>query len=141
MRLSCFRVLLLTTVALPACAAQIPKTLPKPATSVTGVLMGRSGKPMANAHLFMGTVAGDQEDVEAKIVLSGLPLAQTDAQGRFKLTGFAPERYTIVYYPAGGSSIAPTQFPIKTLSAVAPSILPLMKDVEIGTSEPLAQRT
>jgi hypothetical protein len=134
-------VLLLAAVALPACAAEIPKTLPKPATSVTGVLMGRSGKPMANAHLFMGTVAGDREDVEAKIILSGLPVAQTDAQGRFKLAGFAPGRYTIVYYPAGGPSIAPAQFPIKTLSAVAPSILPLMKDIEIGTSEPLAQRS
>jgi hypothetical protein len=137
----CFRVLILTAAALPACAAEIPKTLPKPATSLTGVLMGRSGKPMANAHLFMGTVAGDEEDVEARIVLSGLPIAQTDAQGRFKLAGFAPERYTIVYYPAGGQSIVPVQFTIKSLSAVAPSILPLMKNVEIGTSEPLAQRS
>ncbi len=141
MRLSCFRVVLLTAVALPACAAETAKTSPKPATSVTGVLIGRSGKPMANAHLFMGTVAGDQEDVEAKIVLSGLPVAQTDAQGRFKLAGFAPERYTIVYYPAGGPSIAPAQFPIKTLSAVAPSILPLMNNIEIGTSEPLPPRS
>jgi len=141
MRLWCFPVLLLPAVALPACAAESQTTLPKAATSVTGVLTGRSGKPMANARLFMGTVAGDQEDFEAKIVLSGLPVAQTDAQGRFKLAGFAPDRYTIVYFPAGGPSIAPSQFPIKTLSAVAPSILPLMKDIEIGTSEPLAQRT
>ena len=141
MCLWCFRVLLLTAVALAACAAEIPKTLPKVATSVTGVLMGRSGKPVAGAHLFMGTVAGDQEDEEAKIILAGLPFAQTDAQGRFTLSGFAPGRYTIVYYPAGGPSIAPAQFPIKSLSAVAPSILPLMKNIEIGTSEPLAQRS
>ena len=141
MCLSCFRVLLLAAVALPVCAGEIPKTLPKPATSATGVFLGRSGKPMANAHLFMGTVAGDQEDEEAKIILSGLPVAQTDAQGRFKLEGFTPGRYTIVYYPGGGASFAPAQFPIKSLSAVAPSILPLMKNVEIGTSEPLAQRT
>jgi hypothetical protein len=136
-----FRVLVLTAVALPACAAEIPKTLPKVATSVTGVLMGRSGKPMANAHLFMGTVAGDQEEEEARIILSGLPFAQTDAQGRFKLAGFAPDRYTIVYYPPGGPSFAPAEFTIKSLSAVAPSILPLMKDVEIGTTGPLPQRS
>lgn len=141
MRLWFIRVLVLTAVALPARAAEIPKTLPKTAASVTGVLMGRSGKPMANARLFMGKVEGDQEEEQARIVLAGLPFDQTDAQGRFKLAGFAPDRYTIVYYPAGGPSTAPAQFTIKSLSAVAPSILPLMKNVEIGTSEPMAPRS
>ena len=141
MRLWYFRVLFLTAVTLPACAAENPKTPTKAATSVTGVLIGRSGKPVAKAHLFMGMVEGDKEDEEARITLSGLPSAQTDAQGKFQLAGFSPDRYTIVYYPAGGPSIAPATFTIKSLSGVAPSIVPLLKDVEIGTSEPLAQRS
>ena len=135
-----FRVLVLTAVALPACAMEIPKPLTKSAISATGVLTGRSGKPMANARLFMGMVEGDQDEEEAKVVLSGLPFAQSDAHGRFQTTGFAPGRYTILYYPTGGPSVAPAQFTIKSLSAVAPSILPLMKNVEIGISAPLEQR-
>ena len=76
----------------------------------------------------------------AKVRLSGLPLARTDAQGKFKLSGFVPGNYTIVYYPAGGPSFAPAEISIKALEAVDRSILPLMKDIEIGTTMPLEER-
>jgi len=108
--------------------------------SASGVLTGRSGKPLANARVFLGRVEDDEETLMAKVRLSGLPLARTDAQGKFKLSGFVPGNYTIVYYPAGGPSFAPAEIGIKALQAVDRSILPLMKDVEIGTTMPLDER-
>ncbi len=141
MRLLWFRVLLFTAAGISACAADIPKIIPQPAASVTGVLIGRSGKPLANGRVFLAKILGDEEDEHARVVLRGLPFAPADAQGRFKLTGVAPDKYTIVYYPKAGASVAPAEFSIKSLSAVERSILPLMRNVEIGTSEPLAERT
>ena len=45
-----------------------------------------------------------------------------------------------MYYPAGGPSIAPAELSIKALAAVTRSILPAMKDIEIGTSNSLEER-
>jgi len=137
--LSLFAALL--TIGAPAArAGEVPKTSAKLATSVTGVLTGHSGKPIANARVFLGKVEDDQESLMAKIRLSGLPVAQTDAHGKFKFTGFVPGNYTIVYYPAGGLSYAPNEISIKALQAVDRSILPQMKNVEIGTTMPLDER-
>ncbi|HTT62171.1 MAG TPA: carboxypeptidase-like regulatory domain-containing protein [Bryobacteraceae bacterium] len=125
---------------LSAAGTTPPKVTAKLATSASGVLVGRSGKPLANARIFLGSVEDDEEMLMAKIKLSGLPVAQTDAQGRFKLTGFVPGNYTIVYYPAGGPSFTPAEISIKALSAVDRSILPQLKNVEIGTTMPLDER-
>lgn len=139
MRHPWFSVIVLPVVV-SAIAAQQPKSSTKPSTSTSGMIVGRSGKPLANARVFLGKVEDDQEMLMAKVRLSGLPLAQADAQGKFKLSGFVPGNYTIVYYPAGGPSFAPAEISIKALLAVDRSILPLMKDVEIGTTVSLDEQ-
>jgi hypothetical protein len=140
MRVRWLRVFILAAVGISGGAGQQPKSSPKGEASVVGIFVGRSGKPMANARLFLGRIEDDQEVLQAKIKLGGLPIAQTDAKGQFKFTGVAPGAYTVVYFPAGGSSFAPAEISIKALQAVTRSILPLMKGVEIGTSEPMDER-
>lgn len=130
----------LTAVVPFACIGQQPKSSNKGDASASGVLVGRSGKPMVNARVFLGKVEDDQEVLQARVRLGGLPIAQTDAQGRFKISGFVPGRYTLVYSPAGGPSIVPTEFSIKALQAVTRSILPQMNGVEIGLTQPLDER-
>jgi hypothetical protein len=141
MSLTWFRPLLLAALAsLPADSQ--PKPQPKPGASASGVFVGRSGRPMAKARLFMGEVVGDEEVIYAKIKLTAsLPAAPTDDQGRFQLVGFPPGRYTIVYQPVGEAGVLPAEINIKPLLAVTRSTLPLMRNVEIGnTGQPLAER-
>jgi hypothetical protein len=114
-----FRATMLMAVLSAAGAGQQPKSSTKADISASGVLVGRSGKPMANAHLFLGKIEDDQEVLQANVKLGGLP---------------------ILYYPAGGPSIVPAQISIKALLAVDRSIMPLMKGVEIGTTTPLNER-
>jgi hypothetical protein len=139
MRHLCLSAIVLTVVIFP-CTGQQPKSTTKPSTSVSGRLTGRSGKPLAHARVFLGKVEDDREVLMANVRLSGLPFSLTDEQGTFKLSGFVPGNYTIVYYPAGGPSFAPTEIGIKALLAVDRSILPLMNGVEIGTTVPLDER-
>ena len=140
MRRFWFRVLVLAAVSVWVCAGQQPKMSSKGQASATGVFVGRSGKPMANARLFLGKIEDDEDMLQAKVRLGGLPIAQTDAKGQFKFSGFVPGSYTILYSPAGGPSIAPAEISIRALQAVTRSILPLMQRVEIGTSQTLAER-
>jgi len=134
------RAMVLTAVVPATCIGQQPKPSYKGDASTSGVLAGRSGKPMGNARVFLGKVEDDQDVLQGTLRLGGLPIAQTDAQGRFKISGFAPGRYTLVYSPAGGSSIVPTEISIKALQAVTKSILPQMNGVEIGLTQPLDER-
>jgi hypothetical protein len=135
-----FRMFLLTAIAAAACGGQSSKAPAKPNTTASGVLVGRSGKPLANARVFLGKLEDDEEMLQAKIGFSGLPISHTDATGHFQLTGFAPGNYTIVYFPSGGSSIAPSEISIKAIQAVTRSIMPGMKGVEIGTTQSLDER-
>ncbi len=135
-----FRTIALAAFVAAACMGQQRKPPGRSETSAGGVLVGRSGKPLANARVFLGKIEDDEEVLQAKVRLGGLPIAQTDASGHFQLKGFPPGSYTIVYSPAGKSSIAPAEFSIKALQAVTRSILPLMKGVEIGTTQPLEER-
>ena len=135
-----FSAIVLTVAVAAPCAGQQPKPSTKPATSVVGVLTGHTGKPLPNARVFLGKIEDDEEMLMAKVHLGGLPMGQTDVQGKFKLTGFAPGSYTILYFPSGGPSFAPAEISIKALQAVDQSILPQMKNVEIGTTMPLDER-
>ena len=132
-----FRATILAAVLSAAGAGQQPKSPTKIDTSASGVFVGRSGKPMANARLFLGKIVDGQDVLQADVKLGGLPISHTDAKGQFQFTGFTPGAYTILYSPAGGPSIAPAEFSIRALTAVDKSILPLMKNVEIGASTPL----
>jgi len=78
--------------------------------------------------------------LQSRVKLGGLPIAQTDAKGQFQLSGFAPGYYTILYAPSGSPSIVPVEISIKALEAVTRSILPGVKNVEIGTTQPLDER-
>ena len=134
------RAMVLTAVLTVACLGQQPKSSNKGDASASGVLVGRSGKPMVNARVFLGKVEDDQDVLQARVKLGGLPISQTDAQGRFKINGFVPGSYTLLYSLAGGASIAPAEISIRSLQAVTKSILPLMNGVEIGTTQPLDER-
>jgi hypothetical protein len=138
-------VLLTVVVSLPA--GQQPKSQPKPETkpaaavTASGVFTGRSGKPMARARLVLGAVAEDGQWEYAWIKLvQNVAAAIADEKGRFQFKGVTPGRYTVVYQPTGAPMILPTQISIRALSAEDKSILPMMKGVEAGKYEPLAER-
>lgn len=109
---------------------------------MTGVFVGRSGKPMAKTRLTLGEVVGDTEILHAKIKLPpAIPSAATDANGRFQFAGVPPGEYTIVYSLAGASALLPNEMSIRGLSAVTRSIMPLLRSMEIGkTGEPYKER-
>lgn len=121
--------------------AQPPKPQPKADAVAGGVFVGRSGKPMAKARLFLGEVAGDEETTYALIRLPDhLPSAVADEEGRFEFKSFPPGKYTIVYQPAGTGGVLPRRFSIKALVAVDSSMAPGLRGIEMGTSEPFAER-
>ncbi len=106
-----------------------------------GVFLGRSGKPMAQARLFLGEIVGDHEVTYAKVKLpTTLPTAVTDQQGRFQFKGFPPGEYTIVYQPPGTPPVVPAEINIKPFLAVTKSIAPLLRGFELGKSEPYPER-
>lgn len=113
----------------------------KGSATASGVFLGRSGKPMAKARLFLGEIAGDQEVLYAKVKLpTTLPSATADDQGRFQFKGFPPGEYTIVYLPAGAPPVVPAEINIKAFLAVTKSIAPLLRNFELGKSEPYPER-
>ncbi len=142
MRLVWLRLLTLLAVALCADAGQPSKPQSQPRATVSGVFVGRSGKPMAKAHLFLGEVLGDQVLVYSRIKLVAQPpYAIADDKGRFVFPGVAPGKYTIVYQPAGVTAPVLAEFGIKSLAATTRSTLPLLRGIEIGsTGEPLPER-
>ena len=128
----------LLAVLVAAGAGQQPKSQTRKTATVTGVFLGRSGKPMARARLFLGQFVAEGVLMYSKIrLVAQTPYAITDEKGRFQFTGVTPGKYTIVYQPRGITAYPLAEFGIKSLSAVTRSILPLLKDVEIGaTGEP-----
>jgi hypothetical protein len=149
------RIAVLVAAGVSLCAAQPPKAQPakpqapaaKPQPPVKadavadGVFVGRSGKPMARAKVFLGEVAGDEDYTHAVVKLPDrLPSAVTDEQGRFQFKNFPPGRYTIVYQPAGAGGLLPVQISIRALSAVDRSIAPGLKGIEMGKTSPFDDR-
>jgi hypothetical protein len=147
-------ILLLLAAGVWFCAAQAPKAQPakprapaaKPQPPVKaeavadGVFVGRSGKPMANAKLFLGEVTGDEDYACAVVKLpERLPSAVADAQGRFQFKNFPPGRYTIVYQPTG-SGVLPAQIDVRALSATDQNIAPGLRGIELGKADPFGDR-
>jgi hypothetical protein len=131
--------ILLGLLAFPAQAQKQP-TEPKPGATAGGVFVGRSGKPMAKARLVLGEILGDQDVTVAKIkLLTSLPPAICDDQGRFQLKGFSPGEYTIVYLPGGAGSM-PAEINIKPFLAVTRSLTPELNGYELGKSDPYPER-
>jgi len=132
----------LLTLLIPlAVAVTVTGQQPKPSATASGVFNGRSGKPMANARLILAEVLGDSEVANAKVKLvPKVATAVADAQGRFQFKGFTPGVYTIVYEPAGVSSMPPVEFSIKSLGVYDKSIAPLLRSTELGRTDPYPPR-
>ena len=122
-------------------AGQQPKSQSKPVISVSGIFTGRSGKPMARARLVLGSVESDEQWQFSRIKLAErVAAAIADQKGRFQFKGVTPGTYTIIYHPSGATMLLPPQISIRGLSAESRSILPMMRNVEVGKSEPLPER-
>ncbi len=108
----------------------------------TGVFAGRSGKPMGGARLVLGEVLGDEEVTYSKVKLvAGVSTAVADSEGRFRFQGFAPGTYTIVYQPAHGRRLFPTQIDIRPFLAMTQSLTPLLSGFELGKDEAYPARS
>ncbi len=119
-----------------------PKEDPTPGEIVaTGVAIGRSGKPMAGARLFLAEiVATDTSPYAAVRLAADVDTAVVDKEGRFQFKGFAPGTYTIVYQPPGAGGLAPREVRIRTLSAATKSIAPGLRGAELGKNKPFSER-
>ncbi|MBI1895288.1 MAG: carboxypeptidase regulatory-like domain-containing protein [Acidobacteria bacterium] len=80
----------------------------KGGATVTGVFVGRGGKPMAKAV--------------------------TDDKGQFQFTGVAPGTYTVVYQPSGTGGAFPPEISIRAFSATTRSTAPMLRGTEIETT-------
>ena len=147
-----YRVLVLPVVGMSLLATQQSKSQPKGGAAsqakggaaVSGVFMGRSGKPMAKTRLFLGVIEKDEETLYATILLGDKPpSALTDDSGKFQFAGIAPGKYAILYQPPPNTQVVPpVQIDIKTLSVkMMPSSMPMLKGLELGkTGEPYPDR-
>ncbi len=127
--------------AKPPAQAAKPQPPVKADAVADGVFLGRSGKPMAKAKVFLGEVTADEDFPYAVLRLpERLPSAVTDDQGRFQFKNFPPGRYTIVYQPAGAAGILPVQVNIRALSATDQNIAPGLRGIELGKADPFADR-
>ena len=130
-----------TSLRLSVLLAAAAFLLPAQTVTAAGVFTGRSGKPMAQARLVLGSVASDEQWRYALIKLvNNVTSAVADEKGRFQFKGVTPGTYTIVYQPAGATMLLPPQISIRALSAEDRSILPGMRDVEAGKSDPFPPR-
>ena len=133
------------TAAAPAAKEETSPTPPPDATPgeivANGTFLGRSGKPMKNARLFLAEVvaAGDFQQALVKLV-ADVETAVADAEGKFRFRNFEPGVYTIVYQPAGASRLVPQELRIKTLSASTNSIAPGLTGIVLGTDRELSPR-
>jgi hypothetical protein len=118
-------------------AGQQPNSQTKPATTASGVFLGKSGKPMAGVRLLLCQVDEDQAKVKLQ---SNVPTATVDPQGRFTIRGFDPGKWTIVYLPAGANAAIPNEIDVSPLEAVDNSILPLIVRAELGSDTPYPAR-
>ncbi len=118
-------------------AADQPKPSPKPATTASGVFLGKSGKPMAGARLILCQVFEDKGKIRP---VPSLPAATTDKSGQFALRGFPPGTYTLIYALAGSSPEVPAEIDTTALEASDKSTMPLMGRIELGTDKPYPQR-
>jgi hypothetical protein len=120
------------------------QTLPVPPEqklTITGTLSGRaSKKPLAKASICLARLTQDDEGRDAKLTLTEFSAA-TDDQGNFQLKGAPAGTYTLVYRPAPSALLkAGTNIPVLRLSNAIRSFLPLLRNREVGLTEPFAER-
>lgn len=107
----------------------------------TGVIMGRSGQPMAKARLVLAQVAAGGQFSQARLVLADeVSTVTADEEGRFEFKGFVPGKYTIMYQPAGPGGVFPVELNIRSLTGTDKSITPLLRNFELGKDKPYDNR-
>ena len=123
-------------------AGQQQKAETKPVVSVKGTFTGRSGKPMAGAHLSLGEVIGDKDFSYARVrIVSRVREVITDAKGQFEFKGVPAGTYTIVYQPGGMPGILiPVEFGIRSFNVGTQTIAPGLRNVELGKNDPLPDK-
>jgi hypothetical protein len=136
MRAQWLRTLVLVT-ATASFAGDQPKPPSKPATTASGVFLGKSGKHMAGARLILCEVLEDKGKVKP---LPNVPATTADKTGAFTLRGFDPGRYTIIYLPAGSVAAIPNEIDLTAIEATDKSPMPLMGRIELGTDKPYEPR-
>lgn len=121
---------------------EAPKPQTPGAVLVTGICVGRSGKPLVKARLVLGEIVSDDVYRYSKVrLVPNVPTAMTNAEGRFEFKGFkANNEYTIVYQPAGTAGLLPNELLIRTLTATTASITPLLRGFELGTDKVFPER-
>ncbi len=141
MRLKWLHTLILLAVA-GCLLGQQTKAQSKPGASAGGVFVGKSGKPMAGARLILCKVAEDAESPYATLTpMPTVPNATADKTGRFQFQGFAPGTFAIIYLPAGANVTLPKTINIKPLENVTKSIVPALRNAEIGKTIPYEARS
>jgi len=132
MRAKWFHTLVIAAATVSLAAGQT-KQASNPATTVTGVFVGKSGKPMVSARLILCEVFEDRGKVKP---VAGVQAATTDKAGAFTIKGFNPGRYTLIYLLAGQSGEVPGEIDTTALEATDKSPMPLMGRMELGTDKP-----
>jgi len=113
---------------------------PKPATSASGMFVGRSKAPMAGVRLILCEPQVDPARHQGKLIpVKGVPAAFADAAGKFTFKGFTPGRYSIVYVLPGVDAPLPPELDVSSLDTASKSRTPLLVKVEIGASGPAFQ--
>jgi hypothetical protein len=119
-----------------------PEEDPTPGEIVAhGVAVGRSGKPMTGARLFLAEIVSTDISPQAVVrLVDNVNTAVADKEGRFQFKDFTPGTYTIVYQRAGVAALVPQEIRIKTLSAATTSIAPGLINAELGKNKPFSER-
>ena len=108
---------------------------------VSGALSGRiSHAPLAKAWVGLGRLAKDANGQDAVLSLTEFN-AVTDEKGNFQIKEVPTGTYTLVYRPAPASAAkAGLKIPVSKLSAAIHSFMPMIRDREVGVSDPFPER-
>lgn len=136
-----FVLLLLAGFCSPACPVLAAAAPPEAKVNISGTLNGHNSRaPLAKAWVGLAKVTRDQEGRDTAVTLTEFS-AMTDEKGYFQFKGVPAGIYTVIYKPGPATpSRAGTTIPVRKLSMVIKSFMPMMRDKEVGREVPLEER-